>query len=82
MNTKLLITLTFALPFLLASETTSSENQPIKKIKIPIVDHEKERLKIEANCFANETSKSKAEWNEFVVKMDSIEIENAKRLIE
>lgn len=82
MTRKLLILL--ALPLLMASERIGGEtphSAPID-IKVPTYDHEAERMKIEANCYANETSKS---WQDFLIfteNMTAKEIEAAKRLIE
>lgn len=81
MNRKLLILL--ALPLLMASERIAGESpQPRTSIEVPVVDHELERMKIEANCYANETSKSKQEFLIFADNMTAEEIEAAKRLIE
>lgn len=69
---------------LMASERIGGEPPHItpKPLKIPVVDHETERLKIEANCYANETSKSKQEFLIFADNMTESEKEAAKRLLE
>lgn len=71
------------LPFLLASERIVSEPQPPRQpITVPTYNHEIERLKIEANCYANETSKSKQDFIIFTLNLTEAEKQAAKKLVE
>jgi len=78
---RILLILPFAAMLLIASERVSPATRTVSDIEIPIVDHELERMKIEAKCYKNEASKSKADFDRFTFEMSDREKETAARIV-
>lgn len=80
MNKTILITVLLT-AFLLVSWAVNSES-PKAELHIPITDHKADRLEIKARSFANESSKKKQDFEEFMLKMTEQERKNAAKLLD
>ena len=83
MNKTLLI-LPFTAMLLIGSNRVNPESHKQRPIEIDVqdIDHELERLRIEANCERNESSKSKQDFIIFTENMTAKEKMAAKKLVE